>query len=204
MCSLWWARVDDLAAWSSPASTSTPPCFAEPAALACLNTSPQRSTPGPLPYHIEKTPSYFASLKRLSCCVPQIEVAARSSFTPGWNLTWCFSRKAFAPWKDWSTPPSGEPRYPETKPAVLSPAARSRSRCIIGRRTSACVPVRKTRPESRVYLSSSEALARWAGATGAFIGATPGTEGLLGAAQGAHGQSRLAYPPYFAGTGLSQ
>ena len=41
---------------------------------------------GPLPYHMENTPSYLASLNRLSCCVPQIEVAARSSFTPGWNL----------------------------------------------------------------------------------------------------------------------
>jgi hypothetical protein len=29
-----------------------------PAALPCLNTSPQRSTPGPLPYHMANTPSY--------------------------------------------------------------------------------------------------------------------------------------------------
>src|SRR5574343_888594 len=43
------------------------------------------------------------------------------------------------------------------KPAVLSPAARSRSRCSMGRRISAWVPVRKTRPEVRVYLSSSVA-----------------------------------------------
>src|SRR5574343_1221948 len=43
------------------------------------------------------------------------------------------------------------------KPAVFSPAARSRSRCSMGRRMSACVPVRKTRPELRVYLSSSVA-----------------------------------------------
>ncbi|MEJ2027977.1 MAG: hypothetical protein P8X52_11215 [Limibacillus sp.] len=33
---------------------------------------------------------------------------------------------------------------------------RSRWRCIIGRRTRACVPVRKTRPDSSSYLSSSE------------------------------------------------
>ena len=68
MCSLWLASVEDLAAWSSPASTSTPPCFAVPAELACLNTSPQRSTPGPLPYHMPKTPSYFAPGNMLSCC----------------------------------------------------------------------------------------------------------------------------------------
>src|SRR5438445_12123028 len=42
------------------------------------------------------------------------------------------------------------------KHAVLSPAAWSRTRWIIARRTSAWVPVRKTRPEGRRYLSSSE------------------------------------------------
>src|ERR1700733_14585985 len=60
MCSDWCASVEDLAAWSSPASTSTPPCGDEPAELPCLNTSPVLSTPGPLPYHIENTPSYLA------------------------------------------------------------------------------------------------------------------------------------------------
>src|SRR6188472_3477407 len=46
------------------------------------------------------------------------------------------------------------------KPAVLSPARRSRSRCSIIRRISACVPVMKTLPLARLYLSSREALAR--------------------------------------------
>ena len=82
----WCGSVDDFAAWSSPASTSTPPCFDVPAKLACLNTSPQRSTPGPLPYHIANTPSTFAARYRLTCCVPQTAVAARSSFTPGLEL----------------------------------------------------------------------------------------------------------------------
>src|SRR4029079_19476009 len=41
------------------------------------------------------------------------------------------------------------------KPAVLRPCARSRSRCSIGNRTSACVPDRKIRFASRRYLSSS-------------------------------------------------
>src|SRR5882672_54502 len=40
------------------------------------------------------------------------------------------------------------------KPAVFRPAARSRVRCSMGRRTSAWVPVMKTRPDCRVYLSS--------------------------------------------------
>src|SRR4029453_16614838 len=41
------------------------------------------------------------------------------------------------------------------KPAVFSPAARSRSRCNIGSRTRACVPERKIRFASSRYLSSS-------------------------------------------------
>jgi hypothetical protein len=85
MCSLWCGSVDDLAAWSSPASTSTPPCFDVPAALACLNTSPQRSTPGPLPYHMPNTPSYLRAGSAFTCCEPQTAVAASSSFTPGWK-----------------------------------------------------------------------------------------------------------------------
>ncbi|MCY1444865.1 hypothetical protein D9M71_613540 [compost metagenome] len=56
-CSLWWAMLEDLQPWSSPASSSTPPCGDTPAELPCLNTSPQRSTPGPLPYHMANTPS---------------------------------------------------------------------------------------------------------------------------------------------------
>jgi hypothetical protein len=110
MWSDWCGSVDDLAPWSSPASASTPPCGLVPAALACLNTSPQRSTPGPLPYHMAKTPSYFAPSNMLTCCVPQTLVAARSSFNPGWNLMWWRSRCFFAFHAVWSTPPSGEPR----------------------------------------------------------------------------------------------
>ena len=41
----------------SPAMTTTPPCFEVPAALAWRSTSPLRSTPGPLPYQMLKTPS---------------------------------------------------------------------------------------------------------------------------------------------------
>src|ERR1700677_4223960 len=121
MCSDWCASVEDLAAWSSPASTRTPPCCDEPAELPCFSTSPERSTPGPLPYHIENTPSYLAFGYRLTCCEPHTAVAARSSLTPGWNTTWCAARCCFAFHRDWSRPPSGDPRYPEMKPAVLSP-----------------------------------------------------------------------------------
>src|SRR5450755_1647214 len=102
--------VDDLAAWSSPASTRTPPCFDVPAKLACLNTSPQRSTPGPLPYHIENTPSYLAPGYMLTCWLPQIAVAARSSLRPGRNWICAFDRNFSALHSDRSSAPSGDPR----------------------------------------------------------------------------------------------
>ncbi|HBT42716.1 MAG TPA: hypothetical protein DIW51_02120 [Rhodospirillaceae bacterium] len=86
-CSDWLGTVDDLQAGSSPAITSTPPLGAVPAMLAWRNTSPDRSTPGPLPYHMPNTPSYLARSNRLICWLPQMAVAARSSFTAGWNLT---------------------------------------------------------------------------------------------------------------------
>ena len=40
--------------------------------------SPQRSTPGPLPYQTPTTPSYCVGPNMPSCCVPQMAVAARS------------------------------------------------------------------------------------------------------------------------------
>ncbi len=88
----WCGRVEDLQAWSSPASSRTPPCREVPAALPCLKTSPERSTPGPLPYHMAKTPSYFAPGNMLTCCEPQTAVAPRSSLTPGWKWMLLFSR----------------------------------------------------------------------------------------------------------------
>src|SRR5438132_3738295 len=79
----WCARVEDLQVWSSPASSNTPPCGAEPAELPCFNGSPLRSTPGPLPYHIAKTPSYWAPGNSPSCWLPHTAVAAISSLIAG-------------------------------------------------------------------------------------------------------------------------
>ena len=87
----WCAVVEDSAVWSSPIRASTPPFFEEPAKLAWRNTSPVRSTPGPLPYHMPNTPSYLPSPRSSACCVPQIAVAARSSLRPVWNRTLCWS-----------------------------------------------------------------------------------------------------------------
>ena len=109
-CSLWWGRVDDLQAWSSPATSTTPPCREQPAMLPCLKTSPQRSTPGPLPYHSAYTPSVVARASRLTICVPQTAVAASSSLSPGTNLMWWASRCRAAFHISRSTDPSGDPR----------------------------------------------------------------------------------------------
>src|SRR5471032_3326957 len=76
MWSDWCGSVDEYAPWSSPATSSTPPCLDVPAWFMCLKTSPQRSTPGPLPYHMANTPSYLASPIRSTCCEPQTSVEA--------------------------------------------------------------------------------------------------------------------------------
>src|SRR5690606_8378638 len=55
--SLWCENADETQPWSSPATTSTPPCGDDPRALPCLSASPARSTPGPLPYHRPNTAS---------------------------------------------------------------------------------------------------------------------------------------------------
>ena len=83
--SLWWAAVELLEIWSSPATAITPPQGVVPAILACLKTSEHRSTPGPLPYQIPNTPSYLLEPggANPSCCVPHSAVAANSSLTPG-------------------------------------------------------------------------------------------------------------------------
>ena len=103
MWSLWCAAVELLAMWSSPAIAITPPCFEVPAMLACLKTSEQRSTPGPLPYQMPKTPSNLLVCGyRSSCCEPHTAVAASSSFTPGWNTMFCAARCFLACHSAWS------------------------------------------------------------------------------------------------------
>ena len=106
-----WCGIDDeTQPWSSPATTSTPPCGELPYALPCFNASPARSTPGPLPYQIPNTPSTVRSGSVSTCCDPSIAVAASSSFTAGRNLMLFSSRKDCARQSSWSNAPSGEPR----------------------------------------------------------------------------------------------
>jgi hypothetical protein len=85
--------VEDLQEGSSPASASTPPFGAVPALLACRSASPLRSTPGPLPYQMPKTPSYCWLPYSATCWVPQTAVAARSSFSAGRTTTLASARR---------------------------------------------------------------------------------------------------------------
>ena len=106
----WCAVVEDLAVWSSPISASTPPCFAVPARLAWRKTSPVRSTPGPLPYHMREDAVVLALAAQLGLLrAPdrgrgEILVDAglkRMSFC----VEGCLARRNWL-----SRPPSGEPR----------------------------------------------------------------------------------------------
>ena len=81
-----------------------------PAALPCLNASPERSTPGPLPYQSENTPSYLAPGNRRSCWLPQTAVPASSSLMPARKWMWFFFRNLRACHRPRSRLPSGEPR----------------------------------------------------------------------------------------------
>ncbi len=74
------------------------------------SASPERSTPGPLPYQSPNTPSTSRSAWVSTCCEPSTAVAARSSFTAGRNsMRSRFSRSVMRQ-SSISMPPSGEPR----------------------------------------------------------------------------------------------
>ena len=64
--------------------------------------------------------------------------------------------------------------------AVFSPAARSRRRCIMGRRVIACAPVRKTFVTSSLYLSSRPILDAIPGLSHDPCGSTSRGAGRLG------------------------
>jgi hypothetical protein len=51
-----YGRVDDLADGSSPTNSTAPPPGPVPIRLACFNTSPERSSPGPLLYQAPLLP----------------------------------------------------------------------------------------------------------------------------------------------------
>ena len=59
--------VEDFAPWSSPASAIAPPFGEAPVKFAWRNASPERSTPGPLPYQTPNTPSTVAPGKLVRC-----------------------------------------------------------------------------------------------------------------------------------------
>ena len=94
----WCAVVEDSAVWSSPISASTPPNFEVPAKLAWRKASPERSTPGPLPYQMPNTPSYLPSPRSSACCEPHSAVAAKSSLMAVWNSVLRGARCEAARW----------------------------------------------------------------------------------------------------------
>ena len=102
--------VDDEAPGSSPVATSTPPKRAVPSMLACLSTSPIRSSPGFLPYHNANTPWQRGLPKASICWVPHTAVAASSSFRPGSKRIAAAASSRLARHIARSTPLSGDPR----------------------------------------------------------------------------------------------
>ncbi len=83
-----------------------------PARLPWRSASPQRSTPGPFRVpHGEDAVVVCCRRRGRSAGVPQIAVAARSSFTPGWKWMWCALEESPAPGsRPGRVPPRGEPR----------------------------------------------------------------------------------------------
>jgi hypothetical protein len=65
MCSLWCASGRRLGRVVVAGQHQHAAVAGVPAMLACLKTSPQRSTPGPLPYHMPNTPSYSALFEQV-------------------------------------------------------------------------------------------------------------------------------------------
>ena len=116
--------------------------------LPCRIGSPDRSTPGALPYQTPTAPSTFRPWPGTSIWLPQTAVAASSSLTPGTNVNPAVSRSSAADLASvWSRPPRGLPWYPDTNDAVRSPAAASAACCSTSSRTMACTPVSSTGPD---------------------------------------------------------
>ena len=107
--SLWCGTVELLQLWSSPASTTAALLGPVPPMLACLNTSPLRSTPGPLPYQMPLTPSTCGPGNRCTLWLPITAVAASSSFTAGWCTMRCSCSRRPTRARVRSYPASGEP-----------------------------------------------------------------------------------------------
>ena len=124
--------------------------------MAWRNTSPVRSTPGPLPYHMPNTPSNLPSPRSSACCEPHTAVAARSSLMPPWKrMSLLFEKRLRRAEIGCRGRRAASRDSRVTKPAVLRPLRRSSSFCIRQSRTRAWKPVTKTWRWPRSYLSSS-------------------------------------------------
>ena len=131
---------------------------AVPAMLACLKTSEQRSTPGPLPYQMPNTPSNLlapADRGRAAAC-PRRAVARELLVDAG--LEHDVLRREVLLGLPQRLVVAAERRAAvaaDEAGGVQAGACASRCRCSIGSRTSACTPLMKARPWSSAYLSSS-------------------------------------------------
>src|SRR5262249_49992192 len=101
--------VDDLAVGSSPQNMTTPPLGPDPIELACFMTSPERSSPGHLPYHAPATPSTSAYSTVAPIWLPHTVAAASSSLSPGRCTIRCAVRSSSSCSNVRSNPPSGDP-----------------------------------------------------------------------------------------------
>ncbi len=102
-------RVEDLAPGSSPQNSTTPPFGPAPMALPCLRTSPERSSPGVLPYQTPTTPSTPSYGRDAPIWLPQTVAAASSSLSPGRWMTPYASSAGPASSSARSNVPSGDP-----------------------------------------------------------------------------------------------
>jgi hypothetical protein len=95
-----------------------------------------------LPNQTPTTPSYRQSLSVVASWLPITDVAASSSFTPGWNTIGRSGTARAARATSSPNDASGDPWYPDTNAAVVRPALRSMRSWSPGMRATACTPDR--------------------------------------------------------------
>ena len=104
----WWRIPRCGRRPSAPARRRSSQCRRR---LAWRNTSPERSTPGPLPYHMPNTPSNLPSPRNSACCDAPQRGGGEVLIKAGLELdVGAGARCRAARMNCWSRPPSGEPR----------------------------------------------------------------------------------------------
>ena len=135
----------------------------EPAMLASRKTSPERSTPGPLPSRRRRRRP-FALAAHLGLLRPH--TAWRRLFVePRWKRCWRVEKVPGAP-RISSRPPISEPIYPD-EAGLVEAARRSRSRCMTaGESSPACRHEHAVLDRSNLSSSVTCLSAPWVSAIG--------------------------------------